>query len=158
MGIKIYREYSSPLTSKLSKRIRVIEHRLGLENITGNNVVSGLGLDVKMDLEFYNVVDNVNITNVISKTTAIDRWIDVGEKKDDKSVKYNTIFNIVKPCNNYNYNYNTLQPLSIPTPFFPVSPSNFPSLSAASSFSCKESTSHGNKEKDVRRIKLKESL
>ena len=141
------REYSSPLTSRLSKKIRVGEHSLGLEKITGNNVVSGLGLDDEMDYEVCHVVDNVNITNFISKTTAIDRWIDDGEKKDDKSAKYNTISNIVKPCNNYNYN--KLQPLSVPTPFLPVSPSNSPSLSAASLFSCKESTSHGNKEKEI---------
>ena len=103
-----------------------------------------------------NVVDNVNIINLISKTTAIYRWIDVREKKEDKSTKYNVISNVFKPCNDNNYN--KLQPLSVPTPFLPVCPSNYLSLSVASLFSCKESTCRGNKEKDVRRIKPKESL
>ena len=158
--LELVREYSSPLLSKMSKKIKLEEHSLGLETITGDDVILGLELEDKMDLDVCNVVSTVHITNLASKTIARESWIDDGKKKDDKSTKYN-IPNIVKPFNNYNYNYNynynKIQHLSIPTPFLPVSPSNSPSLSAASLISCKESN-HGNKDKNIRMIRLKESL
>ena len=84
------REYSSPLLSNSNKKIRLGERSLSLDKNTMNNVVLGLGLADKLELnDNRNVVSNVQLTDLVNQTLAKDRWIGDGNKKDEhKNKKY----------------------------------------------------------------------